>query len=48
MTDGRPTCCRRYRPTQLPNGSEANNVIRRFNSLSRSQTQDVLNFLRSL
>jgi CxxC motif-containing protein (DUF1111 family) len=29
-------------------GSEANGVIRRFNSLSRSQTQDVLNFLRSL
>jgi CxxC motif-containing protein (DUF1111 family) len=29
-------------------GSEANNVIRRFNSLSRSQMQDILNFLRSL
>jgi CxxC motif-containing protein (DUF1111 family) len=29
-------------------GSEANDVIRRFNSLNRSQTQDVLNFLRSL
>ena len=29
-------------------GSEANNVIRRFNSLQRSQMQDVLNFLRSL
>jgi CxxC motif-containing protein (DUF1111 family) len=29
-------------------GSEANDVIRRFNSLSRSQMQDVLNFLRSL
>lgn len=29
-------------------GSEANNVVRRFNSLNRSQTQDVLNFLRSL
>jgi CxxC motif-containing protein (DUF1111 family) len=29
-------------------GSEANNVIRRFNSLNRSQMQDVLNFLRSL
>jgi CxxC motif-containing protein (DUF1111 family) len=28
--------------------SEANLVIRRFNSLSRSQMQDVLNFLRSL
>jgi CxxC motif-containing protein (DUF1111 family) len=29
-------------------GSEANGVIRRFNSLSRSQMQDVLDFLRSL
>jgi CxxC motif-containing protein (DUF1111 family) len=29
-------------------GSEANNIIRRFNSLNRSQMQDVLNFLRSL
>jgi CxxC motif-containing protein (DUF1111 family) len=29
-------------------GSEANGVIRRFNSLSRSQMQDILNFLRSL
>jgi CxxC motif-containing protein (DUF1111 family) len=28
--------------------SEANAVVRRFNSLSRSQVQDVLNFLRSL
>jgi CxxC motif-containing protein (DUF1111 family) len=28
--------------------SEANAVVRRFNSLSRSQMQDVLNFLRSL
>jgi CxxC motif-containing protein (DUF1111 family) len=29
-------------------GSEANSVIQRFNSLSASQQQDVLNFLRSL
>jgi CxxC motif-containing protein (DUF1111 family) len=29
-------------------GSEANDVVRRFNSLSRMQMQDVLNFLRSL
>lgn len=29
-------------------GSEANSVVRRFNSLNRSQMQDVLNFLRSL
>ena len=34
--------------TSLSCGSEANDVIRRFNSLSRSQMQDVLNFLRSL
>jgi hypothetical protein len=29
-------------------GSEANNVIRRFNGLTVSQQQDLLNFLRSL
>ena len=29
-------------------GSEANSVINNFNSLSASQKQDVLNFLRSL
>jgi CxxC motif-containing protein (DUF1111 family) len=29
-------------------GSEAYDVVRRFNSLNRSQMQDVLNFLRSL
>ena len=29
-------------------GSEANSVVRRFNSLNRSQMQDLLNFLRSL
>jgi CxxC motif-containing protein (DUF1111 family) len=29
-------------------GSEASGVVRRFNSLSRSQKQDILNFLRSL
>ena len=29
-------------------GSEANDVVRRFNSLNRSQMQDMLNFLRSL
>jgi len=29
-------------------GSEASDVIRRFNSLNRLQMQDVLNFLRSL
>jgi CxxC motif-containing protein (DUF1111 family) len=34
--------------TSLSCTSEANAVVRRFNSLSRSQMQDVLNFLRSL
>jgi CxxC motif-containing protein (DUF1111 family) len=29
-------------------GSEANGVIRRFNGLTESQKQDLLNFLRSL
>ncbi len=38
----------RFRSTSQSCGSEANNVIRRFNSLNRSQMQDVLNFLRSL
>jgi CxxC motif-containing protein (DUF1111 family) len=36
------------RSTSQSCGSEANAVVRRFNSLSRSQMQDVLNFLRSL
>ena len=35
-------------PTSQSCGSEANGVVRRFNSLSRSQMQDILNFLRSL
>jgi CxxC motif-containing protein (DUF1111 family) len=30
------------------NGSEANEVARRFNDLRESQKQDLLNFLRSL
>jgi CxxC motif-containing protein (DUF1111 family) len=41
----------RFRSTASSNqgcGSEAYNVVRRFNSLNRSQMQDVLNFLRSL
>jgi CxxC motif-containing protein (DUF1111 family) len=29
-------------------GSEANSVVNRFNNLSRTQMQDLLNFLRSL
>jgi CxxC motif-containing protein (DUF1111 family) len=36
------------RSTSESCGSEANGVIRSFNSLSRSQMQDILNFLRSL
>jgi CxxC motif-containing protein (DUF1111 family) len=39
----------RFRSSTNQNcSSEANAVIRRFDSLNRSQTQDVLNFLRSL
>ena len=38
----------RFASTSQSCASEANNVIRIFNSLSRSQMQDVLNFLRSL
>ena len=42
-------CTTRFRSsTRQSCGSEANAVVRRFNSLSRSQMQDVLNFLRSL
>jgi CxxC motif-containing protein (DUF1111 family) len=39
----------RSRTTSTQNcTSEANAVVRRFNGLSRSQMQDMLNFLRSL
>ena len=49
LHDGRTSDLLQTHPgPSFSNGSEANNVIRRFNSLSRSQMQDVLNFLRSL
>jgi CxxC motif-containing protein (DUF1111 family) len=48
LHDGRSSDLLQTIQAHASNGSEANNVIRRFNSLSRSQTQDVLNFLRSL
>lgn len=48
LHDGRTSDLLRAIQAHSSNGSEANNVIRGFNSLSRSQKQDVLNFLRSL
>jgi CxxC motif-containing protein (DUF1111 family) len=48
LHDGRSSDLLQTIQAHASNGSEANNVIRRFNSLSCSQTQDVLNFLRSL
>ena len=48
LHDGRTSDLLQTIQAHASNGSEANNVIRRFNSLSRSQMQDVLNFLRSL
>lgn len=48
MHDGRTSDLLLAIRTHSSNGSEANTVIRNFNSLSASQIQDVLNFLRSL
>ena len=48
LHDGRTSDLLQAIQAHASSGSEANNVIRRFNSLNRSQTQDVLNFLRSL
>jgi len=48
LHDGRSSDLLQTIQAHASNGSEANNVVRRFNSLSRSQAQDVLNFLRSL
>ncbi len=48
LHDGRTSDLIQAIQAHASNGSEANNVIRRFNSLNRSQVQDVLNFLRSL
>ena len=48
LHDGRTSDLLQAIQAHSSNGSEANNVVRRFNSLSRSQMQVVLNFLRSL
>jgi CxxC motif-containing protein (DUF1111 family) len=48
LHDGRTSDLMQAIQAHASNGSEATNVIRRFNSLNRSQMQDVLNFLRSL
>jgi len=48
LHDGRTSDLLQTIQAHSSSGSEANNVIRRFNSLGRSQMQDVLNFLRSL
>jgi CxxC motif-containing protein (DUF1111 family) len=48
LHDGRTTDVLRAIRAHSGNGSEANGVINRFNTLSPSQVQDMLNFLRAL
>jgi CxxC motif-containing protein (DUF1111 family) len=48
LHDGRTTNLLTAITTHRSSGSEANTVVANFNSLSASQKQDVLNFLRSL
>jgi CxxC motif-containing protein (DUF1111 family) len=48
LHDGRTSDLIQAIQSHSSSGSEANLVIRRFNSLSPSQKQDLLNFLRSL
>jgi CxxC motif-containing protein (DUF1111 family) len=48
LHDGRTSSLFEAIQEHASNGSEANQVIQRFNNLSRSQTQDLINFLRSL
>jgi CxxC motif-containing protein (DUF1111 family) len=48
LHDGRTTNLLTAIEAHRSNGSEANTVIANFNSLSASQAQDILNFLRSL
>lgn len=48
LHDGRTSDLMHAIQSHSGSGSEANQVVRRFNSLSPSQTQDLLNFLRSL
>ena len=48
MHDGRTSDLGRAIRSHSSSGSEANQVIRRYNSLTSGQVQDLLNFLRSL
>jgi CxxC motif-containing protein (DUF1111 family) len=48
LHDGRTNDLLQAIEDHASNGSEANRVVSRFNSLNSSQKQDVLNFLRSL
>ncbi len=48
LHDGRTSDLVRAIQAHSSRGSEANSVVNRFNNLSRSQQQDILNFLRSL
>ena len=48
LHDGRTTNLITAIEDHASNGSEANEVIENFNSLSRTQQQNILNFLRSL
>jgi len=48
LHDGRTSDLSKAIQAHSSRGSEANTVINRYNSLTRTQTQDLLNFLRSL
>jgi CxxC motif-containing protein (DUF1111 family) len=48
LHDGRTTDLIQAIEAHSSSGSEANLVIRKYNSLKPSQVQDLLNFLRSL
>jgi CxxC motif-containing protein (DUF1111 family) len=48
LHDGRTSDLWKAIQAHSSRGSEANTVINRYNSLTRTQTQDLLNFLRSL
>ncbi|MGB8969874.1 MAG: di-heme oxidoredictase family protein [Candidatus Sulfotelmatobacter sp.] len=48
LHDGRTSDLIQAIQSHSSSGSEANLVIRKFNSLNASQRQDLLNFLRSL
>jgi CxxC motif-containing protein (DUF1111 family) len=48
LHDGRTSDLLQAIGAHASQGSEANQVIRRFNSLTETEKQDLLNFLRSL